>query len=679
MKKQKLSKQKLSKIISKPFFISTTFFLITTTAMMLLFVPVFDSIKEGNRNKILRNARYKVAKISYELHSRINLNQAVASFVEHDVNVEQKKFSDFVHSIIQNDDGGVISSMSFAEDFTITRIAPYDFNKKALGLDLSLKPGRKENLEKSAELGKAYVEGPFVLEQGNVGIVSYIPVFITDSVTQEKRRIGFTDVVILWERFLKVTDLEDGDEFIDYAIRGKNATGAEGPIFYGDPDIFERSDVLRFPIMLPFGQWELAAYPKDGWNTGLFPSSFEFSLVISLIFSIVVYFALRIARSQIQETERRYRYITEKSNDMIWTMDFKTLYFTYISESCVRHSGYTPEEYYGMTVRDVLTPESTEKFIRGLNNAIKSLKSEASKSVGASFELQQYNKWNILIWIEVSAVISRDEDGNFFEIIGVTRTINDRKKLELEMLEQQKELKKANATKNKFFSIMAHDLKNPIASLLRICEFLIEDYRTKNEAAVEESIVMLHEASTRTYKLLENLLAWARSQMGSLAYTPIEIPLTKLVNDCVDYMQVQAVAKNINLQLNNPLGECLVVCDYNMMHTVLRNLVSNALKFSFPGSTVEVSADEYNDDLNYVQVAVKDTGLGIDPNDMDKLFRIDEKITSSTGTNDESGTGLGLILCKEFIDKHNCKIWVESEKGKGTTFFFTILKQHLHV
>jgi len=116
------------------------------------------------------------------------------------------------------------------------------------------------------------------------------------------------------------------------------------------------------------------------------------------------------------------------------------------------------------------------------------------------------------------------------------------------------------------------------------------------------------------------------------------------------------------------------MCDMNMIHTVIRNLVSNAIKFSFDSSTIKVSVTDYSEDSNYIQVSVRDSGVGISQENIEKLFKIDQKITSTEGTNKEKGTGLGLILCKEFIDKHNCKIWAESEIGKGTTFSFTLPK-----
>jgi len=144
--------------------------------------------------------------------------------------------------------------------------------------------------------------------------------------------------------------------------------------------------------------------------------------------------------------------------------------------------------------------------------------------------------------------------------------------------------------------------------------------------------------------------------MGSVTFSPFEIDISFIAKECIDSLTLQATAKHITLKLNNEVGNCIISCDYNMILTILRNLTSNAIKFSFNDTTIEIGIKDYPEDNNYIQCSVKDSGVGIDPEDINKLFRIDEKITSTTGTNNEGGTGLGLILCKEFIDKHSCKI-----------------------
>jgi len=144
--------------------------------------------------------------------------------------------------------------------------------------------------------------------------------------------------------------------------------------------------------------------------------------------------------------------------------------------------------------------------------------------------------------------------------------------------------------------------------------------------------------------------------MGAIVFSPYDISVDYIVRECLDSLSLQAAAKNIKLEYHSVSEDCSVACDYNMILTVLRNLISNAIKFSENDTKILVSIVDYPEDKNYIQVSVKDQGAGIDKETSRKLFSIDEKVTSTQGTAGEAGTGLGLILCKEFIDKHNCKI-----------------------
>jgi signal transduction histidine kinase len=243
--------------------------------------------------------------------------------------------------------------------------------------------------------------------------------------------------------------------------------------------------------------------------------------------------------------------------------------------------------------------------------------------------------------------------------------------MELELQTQQEELRQLNSTKDKFFSIIAHDLKNPFSTLLNVTNFFRDSYHEMPPEDIELNIQSMHSAAHRTYKLLENLLEWARNSMGGISYEPSSHDIIEIVNVCAGHLKSQAAVKNITLQTPEEYNKIYANCDTNLILTVIRNLVSNAIKFSFNDSTIKIDVTDFDD--KYIKVAIQDAGTGISEEIIAKLFKIDEKITSK-GTSGESGTGLGLILCKEFIDKHSGKIWVESEIGKGTTFFFTLPK-----
>jgi signal transduction histidine kinase len=191
---------------------------------------------------------------------------------------------------------------------------------------------------------------------------------------------------------------------------------------------------------------------------------------------------------------------------------------------------------------------------------------------------------------------------------------------------------------------------------------------------------MIHQiknASKDTYSLLDNLLQWASSQRGTMPYSPDEVTLYDLVLKITLNIKSQAEQKDISIRINIPLIT-RVFCDVDMISTVIRNLVSNAIKFTPRGGIVEIGKENYSsddlkssDESNSITIYIKDSGIGMTQDTLSKLFRIESKV-SHPGTNNEKGSGLGLILCKEFVEKHCGKIWVESAVGKGSTFYFTL-------
>ncbi len=236
---------------------------------------------------------------------------------------------------------------------------------------------------------------------------------------------------------------------------------------------------------------------------------------------------------------------------------------------------------------------------------------------------------------------------------------------------KNKKLNELNATKDKFFSIIAHDLKNPFSVLMGFSEMLLESFRENTEEENLESISALHESSKRGYKLLENLLDWSRSQRGKIDFRPVKLNIKEVSENIIQLLEMTAKKKNISL--TSKVDENIFAnADMNMVSTTIRNITSNALKFTNPGGYVEIDA-EYKSDR--VEVRVIDNGIGIEKDDLKKLFRIDVH-HSTAGTASESGTGLGLIICKEFIEKNSGTINVESTPGEGTQFHIQLPKSN---
>jgi signal transduction histidine kinase/ligand-binding sensor domain-containing protein len=231
----------------------------------------------------------------------------------------------------------------------------------------------------------------------------------------------------------------------------------------------------------------------------------------------------------------------------------------------------------------------------------------------------------------------------------------------------EKNLMELNATKDKFFSIISHDLKNPFASLLSISDLMVESFDDTEREDHKAGFKKINQSVKHLLDLLENLLTWSRSQRGRIKYDPVRFNLSMLVQENINLHRLLAEKKGIML-LSNEQDEVYAYGDRDMINSVIRNLVTNALKFTEKNKKVEIQLEPSDKEI---EVRIVDEGIGISSEQLDKLFRIDEKF-KSTGTAGEKGTGLGLIICREFVEKNGGEIRVESAPGKGSVFSFTV-------
>ncbi len=237
---------------------------------------------------------------------------------------------------------------------------------------------------------------------------------------------------------------------------------------------------------------------------------------------------------------------------------------------------------------------------------------------------------------------------------------------------QNEQLKELNANKDKFFSIIAHDLQSPLSSLRTITQCAAEHLESDNLEKLKEIIELQQTSTDKLFKLLENLLTWSRIQRGMIEYRPQPIEIGTIVARNIALFALNAAHKQITLR-NSIQEEMTAYADYQMVDTIVRNLIANALKFTDAHGTVTVSATQKAHDI---AVSVSDTGIGIEKKHLPKLFRIDVKY-KRLGTAHEQGTGLGLILCKEFVERNGGRIWVESEVGKGSRFTVSLPWEHV--
>lgn len=241
--------------------------------------------------------------------------------------------------------------------------------------------------------------------------------------------------------------------------------------------------------------------------------------------------------------------------------------------------------------------------------------------------------------------------------------VYERKRAEEKITKIAEELAEINSSKDKFFSILAHDLKSPFHYLLGYSDLLRNEYPTLSDDERKKFISIIHANSQRLYNLLENLLAWSRIQTGRMEFEMEVFDLSREVRQVADTIRISAVNKNLNFECQ-AFDNAMVKADRNMMRSAVHNLLTNAIKYTPEGGSVSVKTKTSD---SYIEVSVQDTGIGMTPEDVSKLFRIDVSL-SRPGTNKEPGTGLGLILTKEFVEQNNGTLFVESEPDKGSLF-----------
>ena len=269
-------------------------------------------------------------------------------------------------------------------------------------------------------------------------------------------------------------------------------------------------------------------------------------------------------------------------------------------------------------------------------------------------------------WLMVKCVVKRDENGRAIRVAGVNTDISERKAYEETLNHKSEELQKANDTKNMFISIIAHDLRNPFNAIIGLTEILRKREAVINDPKANELSGVILQSAKTTYDMLNNLLLWCRSQQNTIAFEPEELNLHYTVDEALSEVKGQAQKKHIML-INRTSTSDTIWADAQMLQTVIRNITVNSVKYTNEGGLITVAAEWTPEGID---VIIEDNGIGMSQETVDKLLVVSRN-RSTVGTAGEQGSGMGLLICKEFISRHNGKIKIESEVGKGTKFIIT--------
>ncbi|MBN1415147.1 MAG: PAS domain-containing protein [Bacteroidales bacterium] len=443
------------------------------------------------------------------------------------------------------------------------------------------------------------------------------------------------------------------------------------------------------------------------YKTNLF-RIISFLLAIGALSFFVFYVVIRYQNEKLRVEEAMKVSILDERNqlrtlidnvpDVIYIKDRESR-FIVANRKVATVMGTTPEEAIGKTDFDFYAHDLASQFYNDEQTIMRTLEPKIN------YEEPGLDEQGNRVIISTTKVPLINKDGEVVGVVGIGRDITKTKRIEIQLrkrtedlqetnrlleerqeeIQQQteelaaqadnlrkinNELERLNRTKDKFFSIIAHDLRNPFHAIIGFSELLTKEYETMDDQQKRGLLELINVSSEGAFNLLENLLQWARTQTDKIKYNPENIDINEIITSTFNLLSITAEKKRVKLK--NALGtKTMVYADKNMINTVIRNLISNAVKFTRNGGEVSIDAVSRG---NMIEISITDTGVGIHKENLDKLFRID-MYHSTNGTSGETGTGLGLIICKEFVEKHGGRIKVVSEEKKGSTFSFTLPKK----
>lgn len=369
----------------------------------------------------------------------------------------------------------------------------------------------------------------------------------------------------------------------------------------------------------------------------------------------------RRAEKALMESEQNYRTLADSGQTLIWatSTDSNCNYFNNV---WLLYRGQTFDHEKETGFANCIHPDDLHSRMTTYLDAF-----QKRDKFNVEYRLLRYD--GEYRWIQENGSPRYTSTGDFLGFIGQCQDINERKQAELFLQTKNEELQKLNAEKDKFFAIIAHDLRSPFNTLLGFTQIMVEDLSELKHEEIAKMAKAMRTSATGLYSLLENLLVWSGSQRGTTSFVPVQFSLKDVFQENLKLLQETAHAKRIDISIAIP-EDIMVFADINMIGSTIRNLVSNALKFTPPNGQISIIAKSINENL--IEISIKDSGMGMSEEMRSKLFQLNENI-GRNGTDGEPSSGLGLIICKDFIEKNGGNIWAESVENEGSTFYFTLL------
>jgi len=362
-------------------------------------------------------------------------------------------------------------------------------------------------------------------------------------------------------------------------------------------------------------------------------------------------------RLNLRQSEENYRILTENSNDLIMRFDRQYRHL-YANPATILYFGMPPEVFIGKNHQELGFPEAEYTYWHSKMEEV-FVTGKAIKEVVIIKDGTTYVDWSL--------IPEFDNEKRVVSVLSYSRDITDIMLTKKALRESENNLKQLNAEKDKFFSIIAHDLRSPFNGFLGLTDLLMHDIDVMNSDEIKDFATLMNKSARNLFSLLENLLEWAQMQNGLVKFNPVKVNLNKEIVSILDTMEVTFKGKEISIT-TNLCDAAAITADKQMLDAIFRNLISNAYKFTPRGGTIEITTriNEKN-----IEAEIKDNGIGMSESMLKNLFSLSEK-NNRRGTEYENTTGLGLLLVKEYTEKHNGKVSVTSQENLGTTFIVSL-------
>ena len=370
---------------------------------------------------------------------------------------------------------------------------------------------------------------------------------------------------------------------------------------------------------------------------------------------------LNFLHNTLKESELKFKTVADYTYDWEYWLSPDNN-FVYCSPACERITGYSPIDFLNNSdlLNQIIHKEDFGIFDKHYTQVCEC-------KITDEIDFRITTKHNEIRWINHICQPIYDNNNIYIGIRGSNRDITDRKNIEIQLENSNRELIKLNSDKDRFITILGHDLKSPFTTILGFISLLSDNLYKYDIKKIEQYLNILSISATNTFNLLEDLLLWAMAQSGNMPFEPKEIEITLLCEEVAANLEAVAEKKNIEIKIYST-EEIIIFVDVNMIKTILRNLLSNAIKFTNENGLVQIFLER---NKKNTIITVSDNGVGMNSESIEKLWNFAKPFTRE-GTNQEKGTGLGLLICKEFVEKHGGKLQVNSQIGTGSDFIFNI-------